>query len=297
MLSAYCVVCLGKRQLRMLNEFSDEEKKAFYMKEAMEIIGSLKPGEAAPVAVKKLDALFFEYFGKKHSFEDLKLKYNKLILEKEEEIYSKVNEAEDRLLCALKYARVGNYIDFGALNSVEDEKLNEMICNAPDEIVDPAEYANFKRDLEGAKTMVYLPDNCGEIVFDKILIRVIKETYPDLDLKIVVRGAPVLNDATVEDAKFVGIDKYAPVVGNGSAIAGTYLPDVSPEVREMLKSADLILAKGQGNFETMFGCGLNVYYAFLCKCEWFVRRFGMKRLEGTFTNERRQKFNVSGATL
>lgn len=297
MLSAYCVVCLAKRQLRMLKEFDDETQKALYMKEAMNIVLNMKKGEAAPCAVKKMDSLFEEYFGKKFSFEELKDKYNLLILQKEEEIYERVNQSKDRLLCALKYARVGNYIDFGALNSVEDEKLEELIKQAPDEELDMTEYECFKRELSKAERMVYLPDNCGEAVFDKILIRVIKEMYPDLELDIIVRGAPVLNDITQKDAKLIGLDKYAPVMGNGSGIAGTYLPEVSEETRKKLFEADLILAKGQGNFETLFGCGLNVYYVFLCKCEWFVRRFGMTRLEGVFTNEKRQKFDVDGATL
>lgn len=297
MLSAYCVVCLAKRQLRMLGEFDDEEKKAHYMREALSIVSNMKEGEAAPVAVNRLDALFEEYFGKACSFEDLKYKYNAMLLEREEEIYSAAKNAPDTLLCALKYARAGNYIDFGALNSVEDENLNELIKNAPDEELDMTEYAYFKRDISNAKRMVYLPDNCGEIVFDKILIRIIKEQYPELDLRVVVRGRPVLNDVTVKDAKAAGVDAYAPVVGNGSGIAGTYLPDLSKEAKELINSADILLAKGQGNFETLFGCGLNVYYAFLCKCEWFVRRFGMKRLEGVFTNEKRQRFKAAGATL
>lgn len=297
MLSAYCMCCLVKRQLRMLNKFDDEEKKALYMSDVLEILRNMEKGEAAPVAVSKMDALFARRFGATHSFEEEKEKYNRLLLEKEEELMALVNESPDRLLCALKLARVGNYIDFGALNTVEDEKLEALIQSAPREELDTAEYERFKEELSSAKQMVYLPDNCGEIVFDKILIRVITEEFPSLDLRIIVRGAPVLNDATVKDAVFVGIDRYAPVIGNGNGIAGTYLPSVSPEARALIDSADLILAKGQGNFETLFGCGKNVYYAFLCKCEWFVRRFGMTRLEGVFTNERRQKFNVSGATL
>lgn len=288
--------CLVKRQLKMLDKYEDEEKKALYMRDALSIISNMKTGEAAPVAVSRMDRLFIEYFGEKFSFEAEKKKYNDLILEREDEIYSKIkNFSGDKILLALKYARIGNYIDFGALNSVEDERLSSLIEGACDEEIDPAEYANFKRELESARRMVYLPDNCGEIVFDKIFIRILKEEYPDLDLRIIVRGAPVLNDATVADAKYVGIDKYAPVIGNGSGIAGNYLPEISEEALGLIDSADLILAKGQGNFETMLGCGRNVYYAFLCKCEWFVRRFGMKRLEGVFTNDLRCPFN--GSTL
>ena len=294
MLSAYCMSCLVKRQLKMLDRYDDEEKKALYMRDALSIIGGMKSGEAAPVAVNRMDNLFVEYFGEKFSFEAEKKKYNDLILEREEEIYGKIKDSTgDRLLLALKYARIGNYIDFGALNSVEDERLSALIESTPDEEIDPVEYAHFRRDLEGAKRMTYLPDNCGEIVFDKIFIRVLKEEYPELDLRIIVRGAPVLNDATVRDAEYVGIGKYAPVIGNGSGIAGNFLPEISKEALDIIDSSDLIIAKGQGNFETMLGCGRNVYYAFLCKCEWFVRRFGMKHLEGVFVNDLRCPFKGS----
>ena len=294
MLSAYCMSCLVKRQLKMLDKFDDEEKKARYMRDALSIIGGMKSGEAAPVAVNRMDRLFVEYFGEKFSFEAEKKKYNDLILEREDEIYSKIKDFHgDKILLALKYARIGNYIDFGALNSVEDERLSSLIEGACDEEIDPVEYANFRRELDGASRMVYLTDNCGEIVFDKIFIRILKEEYPGLDLRVIVRGEAVLNDATVRDAKYVGIDKYAPVIGNGSGIAGNFLPEVSDEALGLIDSADLILAKGQGNFETMLGCGRNVYYAFLCKCEWFVRRFGMKRLEGVFANDLRCPFNGS----
>ncbi len=281
----------------MLSEYDNEEKKALYMREVFNILSGMEKGESAPVAVRKMDSLFKDYFGKLRCFDEAKAKYNDLILEKEDSITKKVKESEDGLLCALKYSRIGNYIDFGALSSVEEEQLDRLIASADGDYLDPDEYAVFKDEIGKASKMVFITDNCGEIVFDKILIKTIAEKYPSLDLTVLVRGAPVLNDATLEDARYVGIDKYANVIGNGSGIAGTYLPDISNEARALLENADLILAKGQGNFETMFGCGLNVYYAFLCKCVWFEKRFGMKRLEGVFTNDRRQKYNVTGSSL
>lgn len=297
MLSADCMCCLVKRQLAMIKNETDEEKKASYMKEALEFIAGAAPGESAPVVVRRLDASYREHFGDIDGFEDKKKKYNLLILEKEEEIERTVTGSEDRLLCALKLARVGNYIDFGALKDVSDDTLGDLIKNAPDDEIDMDEYSAFKRELTAAKTFVYLTDNCGEIVFDKILIKTVREAFPDLDLKVVVRGRPVLNDATAEDAAFVGIDRIAPVIPNGSGIAGTYLKDISPDVRRLIESADLVLAKGQGNFETLYGCGLNVYYAFLCKCIWFEKRFGMERLKGVFVNERRKRFDVGGSFI
>jgi len=297
MLSAKCVSCLVGRQLKLIKDFDDETKKARYMREVLEILHDMSEGETSPVAVERMDRRFTEYFGVDRSFEDVKKKYNDILLEREGELLSEVNSSDDRVLTALKFARIGNYIDFGALSSVEEETLSELIKKAPRDEIDRATYEKFRSDLDGAERMIYIPDNCGEVVFDKILIRVLCKEYPALDLKVMVRGRPVLNDVTARDAQYVGIDKLCPVVSNGSGIAGTYIPDISSEARELLERADLILAKGQGNFETMFGCGLNVYYAFLCKCEWFERRFGMKPLEGVFTNELDKKYTVKGSSL
>lgn len=297
MLSADCMSCLVNRQLRMLNEQTDEIKKALYMKEVFGILSSMETGAASPVAVSRMDSLFKEYFGTIRSFDEVKYKYNALLLEKENVLTERVNASGDKLLCALKYSRTGNYIDFGAMSSVTQEELEKLIDASPQDNIDEVEYENFKKELASAENMVFITDNCGEIVFDKIFIKAIKELYPALGLTVLVRGFPVLNDATYEDAVFVGIDKYVPVISNGSAIAGTYIPEISEEAQELLKKADLILAKGQGNFETMYGCGLNVYYAFLCKCIWFEKRFGMKRLEGVFTNEKRKRYDVNGSAL
>ncbi len=297
MLSAKCISCLVNRQYKLLLPFEDEVKKAEYMKEVLNILHDMKDGETSPVAVERMDNRFTEYFGVNRSFEDVKARYNELLLSKEDEIASSVDSSPDRIAAALKLARIGNYIDFGALASVEEEKLSELIRKAPEDAVDEDAYRAFRSDLSRAERLVYIPDNCGEIVFDKIFIRVLREEYPSLDVTALVRGRPVLNDVTEKDAAAVGIDALCRVVGNGSGIAGTYLPSVSEEARALLEGADVIIAKGQGNFETMLGCGLNVYYVFLCKCEWFERRFGMKHLEGIFVNEKDRRFGASGSFL
>ena len=297
MLSAKCVSCLVARQYKLIKDFDDEVKKAEYMKEVLETLSNMGEGEASPVATERMDRRFTEYFGVNRSFEDAKKKYNELLLKKEDELSCVVASSDDRLLTALKLARIGNYIDFGALASVEEEKLSELIRKAPEDEIDGATYEKFLRDLAGAKKMVYIPDNCGEIVFDKIFIREILRAYPSVELTLLVRGRPVLNDVTEDDAKDVGIDALCPVVPNGNGIAGCYFPALSKEALDLVDSADIILAKGQGNFETMFGCDRNVYYAFLCKCEWFEIRFGMKHLEGVFVNELDKKFKVKGSAL
>lgn len=97
----------------------------------------------------------------------------------------------------------------------------------------------------------------------------------------------VINDATMEDAVLVGLTREIEVMGNGDDAAGTILGRISKEARKNIEEADMILAKGQGNFESLFGCGLNIYYLFLCKCDWFMRRFQVERYHGMFVNEKR----------
>ena len=102
-------------------------------------------------------------------------------------------------------------------------------------------------------------DNCGEIVADKLLIKVIQEQYPEIHITVVARGMEVLNDAVIEDANDVGLTKIVEVIGNGNGIAGTQINKLSKEARTVLDKADIIISKGQGNFETIHGCGRNIY--------------------------------------
>ena len=144
----------------------------------------------------------------------------------------------------------------------------------------------LQKDLETADEVVYLADNCGEIVADKLLIRILQEQYPQVHITVIVRGMPALNDAVLQDAEEVGLTEMVKVIGNGNGVGGTQLSLLSDEALGAIRAADVIVSKGQGNFETIHGCGLNIYYLFLCKCEWFTKRFGMERLKGVFINEK-----------
>lgn len=186
---------------------------------------------------------------------------------------------------ALNYARTANYIDYGTMNQVSRDELLQLLNKAREEELEEGTFHMFQKDLQSGGKLVYLTDNCGEIVADKLLIKILKEQYPDLHIKVIVRGTAVLNDATMEDARAVGLTEIAEVIGNGSGIAGTQISYLSEEARQAISEADVIISKGQGNFETIHGCGLNIYYLFLCKCEWFTRQFDMERLKGVFINE------------
>lgn len=289
-ISSFCIGCILKRQEERIRElpFSEEVKEGF-MKELCGIIASAPREATSPVIVAGVRELFKKYFNIVDSYEDEKKHYNELMLGSEDVLSQMIESAEEPLKEALRLSRIGNYIDFGALNKVDDKKLGELFAESENDKVDEKEWTTLKADMEKGASLVYLTDNCGEIVLDKLFIKEIKKAYPQLDVTVIVRGGNVLNDATMEDAKAVGLTEIVKVIGNGSNIAGNSLGYISKEAEDLIRNADVVISKGQGNFESLNGCGLNIYYLFLCKCDWFVRRFQMKRLTGVLVNDKNLK--------
>lgn len=285
-LSADCMLCLATRQAEQLDPSLEEGTKAEYLRAVLRAIAEASPGESAPVVLERISMLRNVMIGEPTGLDALKREYNEMMLRREPELAQKISSAPDPLHAALQLARAGNYIDFGAMGQIENEKLDRLLNRAGSEKLDPAVYEAFTQDLRQARNLVYLTDNCGEIVLDKLLIQTMQKLFPRLSVTAVVRGRPVLNDATMEDAIAVRLPDVAPVIGNGTGIAGTHLPVITGEARQAILAADVVVSKGQGNFETMQGCGLNVYYLFLCKCRWFTRRFGLALHEGVFIRER-----------
>lgn len=288
-LSAYCMHCLVKSQLDKMPEDTTEETKAEYMKAVLNTVGNCEDWETAPVVHSKLIKLQKDLFDTAISYTEEKKQFNDLMLKEENKIKARINKADDKVLMAIKYARTGNYIDFAALENVNEEELLNLLSESEKSTISEEEYKNFIADMRKAKSVVILADNTGEIVLDKIMIEEIKKQYPSVRITVIVRGKPVINDVTKEDAIYVGIDKVANIIENGTDIAGTALELINKESKAAILGADVILSKGQGNFETLNTCGLNIYYVFLCKCQWFVIQFNMKKLEGVFVNERRLK--------
>ena len=207
-----------------------------------------------------------------------------------EGISERIMTAADPLRVALGYAMTGNFIDFGAMDSVDEAKLATLLDQSPERISpDLPAYADLRADLETARRLTLLTDNCGEIVLDTLLAETIHRLYPDLAITVIVRGGEVLNDATMEDARQVGLDRLDGItlLDNGDRLAGTDLTRISPEALAAITEADLIIAKGQGNYETLRGCDLPIYYAFLCKCDFFASRFGVPVYTGMLVRERR----------
>lgn len=287
-LNPFCMCCALNKQEQKIRHYPDMEKKTEYMKKVMALIANTEEKDCAPslsVDIQKLYSSFWDC--PMEDFTEIKREYNQLMLNMEDSLENKIRKSEDPLEKSLLYARIGNYIDFAALSNVDQATVLTLLEEKSTESLDEEEYRNFLRELSSAKRLVYLTDNCGEVVLDKLAVKILKEKYPNLDITVIVRGYPVVNDATMEDAEEIGLTDLVRVIGNGSNVGGTWIPGITSEARNLLYDADLIIAKGQGNFETLNDCGLNIYYLFLCKCDLFQRRFHAENLQGMFLNERR----------
>lgn len=281
-----CMYCLIDRQYRDIAHIEDVKAKSEFMREVLDVIHNAPTGVSAPVVFAQISRIHEKYFGKVYDYAYEKKKYNDLMLFIEDKLRNSVKEKDDPLLYALKLARAGNYIDFGALPEVDDDKLFSLIENCADTPIDETEYSDFKACLGKSSDVVLLTDNCGEVVCDKILIDTIKDIYPQVRVKAVVRGEPALNDVTLDDATYVGLDKIAEVYSNGTNIAGTSLEHIPEDIRSLIENADLVISKGQANFETLCGCGLNIFYILLCKCDLYAKVFDMEKFEGIFINDK-----------
>lgn len=283
-----CAKCLLDRQIARANKNADKEKANEYIKKVTDIIENRKDDECSPYLVSVFNEIYADIFGAVASYADIKKEYNDLVLSMEADLSGRISDAKsvkDSLAKAVLYGRLGNYIDFGAMSNVDKNTFLGLFDDARLSEADLKTFEEFYNECANAKSFLLLTDNCGEIVLDKLFIQQLKKCFPLLDIKILVRGQEVLNDATMEDAVYVGIEKEAKVIENGTSVAGTIYKMITDEARQLLDNADVVLAKGQGNYESMSGISRKVYYSFLCKCDLFTSKFNVPLYTGMFISE------------
>jgi hypothetical protein len=204
-------------------------------------------------------------------YRELKLKYNRIAKGMYPRLKKLVASSKDSLLAAVRIAIAGNIIDFGVGSDFDLEgTLSEAMVS--EFAID--DYPRFKESLAGAKRILYLGDNAGEIVFDKVLIEVLVKNGRHITYG--VKGQPVINDCTLADARFVEMDKFAQVISDGSDVPGTILKLCSPEFVAFYRGADMVICKGQGNYETLsLEKDRSVFFLLKVKCPVIARDLGV----------------------
>ena len=281
-----CIACILSKQERKIRKHSDEQKKKEYIQQVLKILYEYGTKECAPMVEKRIKDIYKEYYEEEVDYSALKHRYNQYMLEKENEIRGYIQENNDIETC-IKYVCAGNYIDFGVANKIDDQLLQKLLDKANELKIAKKEVEYLEEELAQAKTLLYITDNCGEIVLDKLFIEQLKNKYKNLKITAMVRGGIASNDATMEDAVEVGLTQLVPVIENGAAIMGTVKELLNKEAKQKIKEADIIIAKGMGNFESMYQEGMNPYYLLLCKCELYKETFGVEMFQPIFCKEER----------
>lgn len=222
-----------------------------------------------PQIARKVHRIVREVTKNNDPYKKVKDRYNRKALKMYPSLKRKVAKSKDRLLTATKLAIAGNIIDFGPGSKFDLEKTIEDVLTQDFAI---NHFNQFRKALNNSKKILYLGDNAGEIVFDRILLEELK----DKETTFFVKGGPIINDATVEDARFVGIDKIAKieVVSNGDP--GTGPARRSKEFINKLKDADIVISKGQGNYEALSEVDADIFFLLKVKCPLIARDIGAK---------------------
>ena len=285
-MSSRCLMCNLQRNMEKAKALGDDQKAVAFGKQLMRMYADAPEGVSSPWFTAGTADLFREFYGlEDDQYREEKEQANRFVLERLDQIRQMIRQAPDPVYAGLQFAILGNYLDFSALQGkVSFEALEEMLRKALDIQLDPKAFGSLKEDLARGKKLLYLTDNAGEIGMDRLFAEEIRRAYPHLEIVFCVRGGIALNDATREDARAVGIP--FPVIDNGNRIPGTQIDMLGEEAKKALEEADVILAKGMANCETMLGCGHNVYYAFLVKCERFADIFKQPLMTPMLVKER-----------
>ena len=209
--------------------------------------------------------------GKNDPYAKIKRESNSLALSVYTRLKKKVVRSRDRLLTAVELAIAGNIIDYGVKNTLNVQEELKRILDKEDKAIRKEDrsifnYKSFRSVLKRSKAILYLADNAGEVVFDRILIEEIKETHKDKNIIYAVKEKPVINDALWEDAVFAGIGGKATIISNGLDTPGTVLSLCSKKFLKIFRRADMIISKGQGNFEALSDCKRPIFFLFMAKC-------------------------------
>lgn len=285
-MNSLCVECRLRKDLDTARHLGDDKTATEFARAHLKLFLEMSQEENSSYFGARIDELFHQFYDlEADRFKAEKDASNAFVLERLDMLRQKAESAEDPVYAALQLAVLGNYIDFSALRGeVDFSVLDSMLDKARELSLDKAVYQQFLADCETGKNLLYITDNAGEIGFDRVMAEVLQKKFPQLNITFCVRGFPVSNDATREDAAAVGITW--PIIDNGCAIGGTCIERISPEAKQALETADVILSKGMGNTESMYGCGYNVYYAFLIKCDRFIQYFNKPKMTPMFIRDK-----------
>jgi len=257
-----CIPCFVRQALEAVRFVTDEPVlHERVLREVLAMVAKLDLRQSPPAVTQSMHRRLRELTGRDDPYVHAKDRFTRLATELLPELRAKVRAARDPLTTAVRLAITGNVIDLGVNGALREEDVRHAVERTLSEPF-VGDTAHLRRAIAQAESILYLADNAGEICFDRLLI----EQLPTDKVTLVVRGGPVINDATLEDARAAGLHEVVEVVDNGSDAPGTILGGCSAGFCQRYERADLVIAKGQGNFETLNEEPKNILFLFKVKC-------------------------------
>jgi uncharacterized protein with ATP-grasp and redox domains len=266
-----CIPCAIGSLVTLFNKgLVPEDKQEPAMRALLAHLSQLDFKQSPPQMGQGMHRLIREVLKNPDPYLEIKQAFNQRMLEYYPTLKKRVADAADPFSMALRLAIAGNVIDFGPNRPFD---LEATLDRARSIVPAIDESESLREAVPRARTVLYLGDNAGEIVMDRILL----ETIGHPNVYFAVRDAPIINDATIDDAKAVGIDRIARVISSGDDAPGTILETTSPEFRDIFDRADLVIAKGQGNYEGLCGIDKNIYFILMAKCDLVAAHLGVRK--------------------
>jgi len=267
-----CVPCFFRQALEAARTAGANQKtQNLILNEIARMLPEFPLGSPPPRIGRIVHGLVKTITQKDDPYAEIKAKSNTYALSLYPKLKKKVSISSDRLLTALELAIAGNIIDYGVKNFLDIEKELKMILNREEKTIGEENkkifnYKQFRYMLNKAHTILYLADNAGETVFDRILIEEMKTFDNNKKIIYAVKEKPIINDALIEDAYKCGINKAAEVISCGSDAPGTVLSLCSKEFLKLYRKAHMVISKGQGNYEALSGEKKIIFFLFMAKC-------------------------------
>lgn len=265
-----CIPCIVNQAYRTASLLApgNADLQITIIKDVCRAVDGLDINSAAPMFSSTMQSIVESALGIKNPYEKLKKENIKKAQLFVRYLEAMVSASNDRLETALRVAIMGNTIDIAANPDFSiEEEVNKITLTK----IDEKSLGFLREDLKRASTVLYIGDNYEEGLFDRILL----EQLNVKRLVFAVRSYPILNDITLEDARTLGIDRICEVIESGSKIAGTNLKQCTREFLDLFENADVVISKGQGNYETLMDVNRPIYFLFKVKCEAISRRAGL----------------------
>ncbi len=264
-----CIPCFLRQTLETARIATRDERK---IREALDKVCLLLPEisfDAPPPEIgREIYKTINRVIGIEDPYYNIKKEHTRYLLVLYPDLKKRIASSSDSLLSAIKFAIAGNIIDFGPNSDFDVEKEIEKAPHYNFAIFD---YTEFKKALQNSHNILYLADNAGETVVDRILIEEIGKP-----IKYAVKGRPVINDATLEDARDAGIHRIAEIISTGCDAPGTILKYCSKDFLKIYENANMIISKGQGNYEALSSEDRSIFFLLKAKCPIIARDLDVK---------------------